>query len=183
LKPLLQEGRCRCVCRSGFSREHRITNAWHRLPPASRIHARLAISLRARHPVRGDQGGYDVTHKDDRHAGATPAFAPIDAAQRIQALDVIRGFALLGIFLMNIEWFSRPMQEMGWGIDPAATGLDLTAAWAVHVFVAGKFWVLFSLLFGMGFAVMSSRGGHGPQFRGHYLRRCLVLLVLGVLHA
>jgi len=124
-----------------------------------------------------------VTDKDDRHAAAPPAFAPIEAAQRIQALDVIRGFALLGIFLMNIEWFSRPLQEMGSGIDPTAIGLDLTAAWAVHVFVAGKFWVLFSLLFGMGFAVMSSRGGHGLQFRGRYLRRCLVLLAFGVLHA
>ncbi|MGY1521549.1 DUF418 domain-containing protein [Luteimonas sp. A482] len=124
-----------------------------------------------------------MTHRDDRRAGAPPAFAPIDAAQRIQALDVIRGFALLGIFLMNIEWFSRPLQEMGSGIDPGATGLDHAAAWAVHVFVAGKFWVLFSLLFGMGFAVMSSRGGHGPQFCGRYLRRCLVLLAFGVLHA
>jgi uncharacterized membrane protein YeiB len=28
--------------------------------------------------------------------------------QRIEALDVVRGFALLGIFLMNIEWFNRP---------------------------------------------------------------------------
>src|SRR5690606_3800536 len=106
-----------------------------------------------------------------------------DAAQRIQALDVIRGFALLGIFLMNIEWFSRPLQEMGSGIGPATTGIDHAAAWAVHVLVGGKFWVLFSLLFGMGFAVMSSRGGHGAQFRSRYVRRCLVLLAFGLLHA
>ena len=124
-----------------------------------------------------------MTHSNDSHPGATPAFAPIDAAQRIQALDVVRGFALLGIFLMNIEWFGRPLQEMGSGIDPAATGLDHAAAWAVHVLVAGKFWVLFSLLFGMGFAVMSSRGGHGAQFRSRYVRRCLVLLAFGLLHA
>ena len=124
-----------------------------------------------------------MTHLQDLQAGGPPAFAPIDAAQRIQALDVIRGFALLGIFLMNIEWFSRPLQEMGSGIDPAATGIDHAAAWAVHVLVAGKFWVLFSLLFGMGFAVMSSRGGHGAQFRSRYVRRCLVLLAFGLLHA
>ncbi len=110
------------------------------------------------------------------------AFTPIEAAQRIQALDVVRGFALLGIFLMNIEWFTRPVQQMGWGIDPAATGIDRTAAWLVYVFVQGKFWVLFSLLFGMGFAVMSTRGGHGAQFRRTYLRRCAVLLAFGVLH-
>ena len=111
-----------------------------------------------------------------------PAFAPIDTAARIHVLDVVRGFALLGIFLMNIEWFSRPPQELGWGIDPAAAGIDRTSAWLVYVFVQGKFWVLFSLLFGMGFAVMATRGGHGPQFRRRYVRRCLVLLVFGVLH-
>lgn len=111
------------------------------------------------------------------------AFAPIDAAQRIHALDVVRGFALLGIFLMNIEWFTRPFQEMGSGIDPAAAGIDRSAAWLVYVFVQGKFWVLFSLLFGMGFAVMSTRGGHGAQFRRTYARRCAVLLVFGLLHA
>lgn len=115
---------------------------------------------------------------------ATPApFAPIAGPGRIAALDVVRGFALLGIFLMNIEWFSRPVQEMGYGIDPSAQGLDRSAAWLVYVVVQGKFWVLFSLLFGMGFAVMSSRGGHGPAFRRVYLRRCLALLVFGLLHA
>ena len=112
-----------------------------------------------------------------------PVAAPIDAAQRIQALDVVRGFALLGIFLMNIEWFTRPMQEMGSGIDPGATGIDRAAAWLVYVLVQGKFWVLFSLLFGMGFAVMSERGGHVPGFGRRYVRRCLVLLGFGVLHA
>ena len=34
--------------------------------------------------------------------------APVAESQRIEALDVVRGFALLGIFLMNIEWFNRP---------------------------------------------------------------------------
>src|SRR5690606_36614626 len=99
----------------------------------------------------GIEGNQHVTHLQDLQAGGPPALAPIDAAQRIQALDVIRGFALFGIFLMNIEWFSQPLQEMGSGIDPAATGIDHAAAWGVHVMVAGKFWVLFSLLFGMGF--------------------------------
>src|SRR5690606_17527700 len=74
-------------------------------------------------------------------------------------------------------------QQMGSGIDPAAAGVDLGAAWLVYVFVQGKFWVLFSLLFGMGFAVMSARGGHGTQFRRTYARRCAVLLAFGLLHA
>src|SRR3546814_1950922 len=113
----------------------------------------------------------------------TAAFAPIDAPRRILALDAIRGFALLGIFLMNVEWFTRPMQELGSGIAPGATGLDHAVAWLVYVFVQGKFWVLFSLLFGMGFAVMSARAGDSATFNKAYLRRCAVLLLFGVAHA
>src|SRR5690606_24105196 len=103
--------------------------------------------------------------------------------RRILALDAIRGFALLGIFLMNVEWFSRPMQEMGSGIAPGTIGLDDVVAWLVYVFVQGKFWVLFSLLFGMGFAVMSARAGDAKTFNKAYLRRCAVLLLFGVAHA
>lgn len=116
-------------------------------------------------------------------ARPSAADGPVESSRRLQALDVVRGVALLGIFLMNIEWFSRPLQAMGTGIDPGATGPDRAVAWAVYVFVQGKFWVLFSLLFGMGFAVMSARGGSGPAFRGRYLRRCAALLAFGVLHA
>ena len=116
-------------------------------------------------------------------SAGTGAFAPIDAPRRILALDAIRGFALLGIFLMNVEWFSRPMQEMGAGIAPGTAGLDHVVAWLVYVFVQGKFWVLFSLLFGMGFAVMSARAGDAATFNRAYLRRCAVLLLFGVAHA
>src|SRR5688572_1941696 len=47
---------------------------------------------------------------------------PIAGSERIQALDVVRGFALIGIFLMNIEWFNRPIAELGTGIPPGAQG-------------------------------------------------------------
>src|SRR3546814_6327254 len=75
------------------------------------------------------------------------------------------------------------MQELGSGIAPGATGLDHAVAWLVYVFVQGKFWVLFSLLFGMGFAVMSARAGDAATFNRAYLRRCAVLLLFGVAHA
>src|SRR3546814_1012357 len=90
------------------------------------------------------------------------AFAPIDAPRRILALDAIRGFALLGIFMMKVEWLTRPMQELGSGIAPGATGLDHAVAWLVYVLVQGKFWVLFSLLFGMG-ERQSTRMNHSTK--------------------
>ncbi|MFA6262734.1 MAG: DUF418 domain-containing protein, partial [Bacteroidia bacterium] len=110
-------------------------------------------------------------------------FVPVAASQRIEALDVVRGFALLGIFLMNIEWFNRPFAAFGEGIPRTATGLDWLASWFVNYFVAGKFWTIFSLLFGMGFAVMLVRAERaGREFTKVYLRRILALAVFGAVH-
>ncbi len=128
---------------------------------------------------------------DAAQATADPAAAPPEAAtfapvadhQRIVALDVVRGFALLGIFLMNIEWFNRPISTMGQGLPRDATGLDWLAGWFIAYFVAGKFWTIFSLLFGMGFAVMLVRAEQaGRPFVRIYLRRILALATFGAAH-
>lgn len=102
---------------------------------------------------------------------------------RIELLDVLRGFALLGIFLMNIEYFNRPFQEFGLGIPAGTTGIDYLVARLTEIFVTGKFWVLFSLLFGMGFVVMQTQATlDGRPFHAIYLRRTLALLLFGLLH-
>ncbi|MEJ7746257.1 MAG: DUF418 domain-containing protein [Luteimonas sp.] len=108
---------------------------------------------------------------------------PIEIGERIQTLDVIRGFALLGILLMNVEFFSRPLGDLGAGMPATLTGLDHAAGWLIHTFVRGKFWTMFSILFGMGFAVMLTRAhGAGRAFVWPYVRRTLALAVFGVLH-
>ncbi len=110
-------------------------------------------------------------------------FAPVAGNQRIEALDVVRGFALLGIFLMNIEWFNRPFAAFNEGIPRDATGLNWFASWFIAYFVQGKFWTIFSMLFGMGFAVMLARAERaGRPFVKMYLRRILALAVFGALH-
>lgn len=109
---------------------------------------------------------------------------PTGANQRLQTLDVLRGFALLGIFLMNVEYFGRPLGDMGHGIDPAQAPFDFALSWLIYVFVQGKFWILFSLLFGMGFALMGERArAAGRPFTTLYLRRSLCLLAIGLAHA
>ena len=119
---------------------------------------------------------------------ATPALpsqdlAPIAPNQRIEALDVVRGFALLGIFLMNIEFFNRTIGSLGDGMPRGLTGLDWFASWFIAYFVQGKFWTIFSLLFGMGFAVMLARAEQaGREFRTVYLRRVLALAMFGAAH-
>jgi uncharacterized protein len=116
-------------------------------------------------------------------AAAPVPFTPLAAGQRIEALDVVRGFALLGIFLMNIEWFNRPITSLGEGMPVGLTGLDWLASWFIAYFVQGKFWTIFSLLFGMGFAVMLVRAERaGRAFIRIYLRRILALAVFGAVH-
>lgn len=109
---------------------------------------------------------------------------PLASGQRIEAMDVLRGFALLGILLMNIEAFVGPLEQAMSGLDPALTGADRVADLAVYFFVQGKFWTLFSLLFGMGFVVMQQRAqSAGRPFLALYLRRTLGLLIIGLAHA
>ena len=110
-------------------------------------------------------------------------FQPVAIRDRIQTLDVVCGFALLGIALMNVEFFNRPIADLDIGLPPGVTGIDYWAGWFVHVFVRGKFWTMFSLLFGMGFAVMLARAEQaGRGFLAPYLRRTLALAVFGALH-
>ena len=114
----------------------------------------------------------------------TRSLAPITSNDRIQTLDVVRGFALFGILLMNIEMMVGPTMAPTTGVDPALTGVDRWADAAIYLLVQGKFFTLFSLLFGMGFAVMSQRATEaGRPFAGVYWRRGLALFVIGLLHA
>ena len=114
---------------------------------------------------------------------AAEALRPLQLHERIQTLDVIRGFALLGIFLMNVEWFNRPIADLGAGVPAGLAGPDLVVAWLIHTFVASKFWPMFSLLFGMGFAVMLQRArASGSAFVATYARRTAALAAFGLLH-
>ena len=110
-------------------------------------------------------------------------FAPVPAHQRIEALDTVRGFALIGICLMNIEFFNRPLATLGHGMPAGLVGIDWLASFCVAYFVEGKFWTIFSLLFGMGFAVMLTRAENaGRSFLKPCLRRIAALAVFGALH-
>ncbi|MCE2944930.1 MAG: DUF418 domain-containing protein [Lysobacteraceae bacterium] len=110
------------------------------------------------------------------------ATRPTAEASRLPLMDMLRGFALLGVFLMNIDFFNRPLMAYSAGID-GGTGIDTVAAVLVHVLVQGKFWVLFALLFGMGFALMRDRAvAAGRPFVAVYLRRLLLLATFGALH-
>ena len=122
-------------------------------------------------------------NNDEIIAPTTSNLSPTKNTERIEALDVIRGFALIGIFCMNVEFFNRSLGEVGLGMPLGLTGANLFASSFVAYFIAGKFWTIFSLLFGMGFAVMLTRAEEsGRGFVRPYLRRITALAVFGALH-
>jgi uncharacterized protein len=119
------------------------------------------------------------------HGGMTSSSLPALSSpnDRLDALDVLRGFALIGICIANVEFFNRPVVESGQGIPAGLHGLDWLVAFLVAYLVSGKFWTIFSLLFGMGFALMLERARVAARpFAPSYGRRVGVLLAIGLLH-
>ena len=110
--------------------------------------------------------------------------APVAGRERVEVMDVLRGFALLGILLMNIEAFVGPVMESITGVNARFSDADRWMDAAIYVLVQGKFITLFSLLFGMGFAVMLERANAtGASGTALYARRLLALLGIGLVHA
>lgn len=111
--------------------------------------------------------------------------APISPSERILSLDVLRGFAILGILIMNIQSFS--MIETAY-INPAAFG-DLTGlnkwVWILsHVFADSKFMTLFSILFGAGILLFANKiESKGFKPAGLHYSRTFWLLIIGLIHA
>jgi hypothetical protein len=98
----------------------------------------------------------------DASAIADGAEAPLPATDRIAALDVLRGFALLGIFIMNMPGFSHSLFAAP---APPATALDALVAAIRDLLFAGKFNLLFGLVFGIGFAIQMGRLGDAERAR------------------
>ncbi len=112
--------------------------------------------------------------------------APVAAEERINSVDMLRGFALLGILLMNIQNFGIPGAAYG---DPSAwageTGWNLYYWCANQIFFEGKMRFLFSMLFGAGAVLLTERAerrGAGIGAADIYLRRNLWLVLFGMIH-
>ncbi len=110
--------------------------------------------------------------------------APVQEQSRIKTLDVLRGFAVLGILAVNAAYFAAPWQT---GFDPTLPPLaiDQTTLWSwfvMHVFFEFKCITLFSILFGASIYMVG--GERSDKERGAVLRRRLLwLLVFGLIHA
>lgn len=95
----------------------------------------------------------------------------------------MRGFALFGILLVNMDAYAWPITENRLGWYDSVYAADRVAGWLIRLLAQGKFFTLFSLLFGIGLAIQMTRAeARGARFLPTYLRRLVVLLGFGLLH-
>ena len=109
---------------------------------------------------------------------------PVKSSERHVILDVLRGLALLGIALANFPEFSLYSFLPAEAADAMPTaGIDRIVHYLQYIFIDGKFYTIFSLLFGIGFSIIIANAARRDAngFRIFY-RRMFVLLLIGFLH-
>ncbi len=102
---------------------------------------------------------------------------------RIDLLDILRGLAIFGILMVNMQIFYRPMTVMLAGYTGAESFVNIGSQAIIKFFFEGKFYVLFSFLFGYGFWMfINKRTAGGGSIIPVFRRRMLILLMIGILH-
>jgi uncharacterized protein len=116
-----------------------------------------------------------------RTIASPPVIGPVRDQERIQAIDILRGVAILGILAVNMGGFSLPEGLPAHQLWPNM--VDGTVERLIFFFAQEKFKTLFSFLFGLGLAVQMMRAeARGASFFPLYLRRLCVLWLIGVAH-
>jgi uncharacterized protein len=120
------------------------------------------------------------------------AFAPVAKQERVSSIDLLRGFSLMGILVMNITDFAYGYQNYAFPLStvkPVFSGphwVVNTTAWFLRWILAeGKMRAIFSMLFGAGVILLTQRAearGAGVRVADIYTRRNLWLVVFGMVH-
>jgi uncharacterized protein len=113
------------------------------------------------------------------------AAGPVAQPERISSLDTLRGFALLGILVMNIQSFAMPFAAY---FNPTAygdlTGINLAVYLVGRLLFDQKFMAIFSMLFGAGIVLLTTRmEARGEKPARIHFRRMVWLLLFGLAHA
>ena len=111
---------------------------------------------------------------------------PVKVTERVHSLDILRGFAILGILVINIEFFAQPFAKL---INPSLsnnfTGLNYYFWLLKEVLFFGKFWSIFAMLFGAGAYLLIKRAeekGKATGIADIYYRRLFWLLLFSLIH-
>ncbi|MEK6476915.1 DUF418 domain-containing protein [Catalinimonas sp. 4WD22] len=108
---------------------------------------------------------------------------PIPKKTRIEVLDVFRGFAVFGIFIINIEIMNCTFINQGTFSQQWSSGIDQLTSRILQLFFYTKFFPIFSLLFGLGIAMQALKlQEHNKLSFSFFGRRMFVLFIFGLLH-
>ena len=101
--------------------------------------------------------------------------------QRIEVIDALRGFALLGVILMHmLDYFGYAFTSLSNNLSPSV--LDISIDRFSDMVIRGKFLSIFSFLFGLSFYIQMERASKkGVDFRGRFLWRMLLLFAIGLI--
>ena len=110
---------------------------------------------------------------------------PIDLKNRIHSLDLLRGFAVLGILIMNITSFSQiSMAYMNPTIGAGLEGYNQYFHGFNYIFADTRFMSIFSMLFGAGVVLFTQRiEAKGKRVAALHYKRMFWLLLFGLIHA
>ena len=93
---------------------------------------------------------------------------------RIEVVDALRGFALLGVLFANVPFGGEP---------PIESVFDGTLSFLSNLLISKKFITIFSILFGFGFYIQMSRAEQsGVHFKSYFLKRMALLFLIGTIH-
>jgi uncharacterized protein len=114
---------------------------------------------------------------------STGAWGAIAERERILTLDVLRGVAIFGVLLANIFIFAFPAGSPSL-VAEGSSAADQSIGLFLGLFVQGKFYTVLSLLFGAGIALQSRRAARlSRPATGMYVRRLILLALIGIVHA
>jgi len=110
---------------------------------------------------------------------------PTQPSQRFEIIDIIRGFALFGVLLANMVWttqsYAVPEEQLA---NLPTVAIDQCVSNLIKVLVDYKFYTIFSMLFGLGFALQLSSGvSKNQNVLPTYSKRLVILLIMGIGHA
>ena len=105
------------------------------------------------------------------------------AQPRIEIIDILRGFTLLGIILVHFteQYYAGGHPEKFSNFNVIFLGDEITLGF-IGIFISGKFYMIFSFLFGLSFFLQSNKSEPRSTFLFRFLWRLIILLALGFIH-
>ncbi|PIE88669.1 MAG: hypothetical protein CSA04_00700 [Bacteroidetes bacterium] len=111
------------------------------------------------------------------------SFSATNPNERIEQIDILRGFALLGVLLVNALGYNASFFDFGGFYSTFTDPLNSSVYHFITNYGADKFIGLFSFLFGVSFSIMYLKNRYSEtEFATFYVRRLLVLMIFGIIH-